>query len=127
MDVIARDNHRILFIDAKHWSSKTVNMSTLKKSASNQKLRAQHLIQNRNICGELLQKLKFNRHSKFTSFQIFPIILVSNKAQYFHIEEGVPILSFGQFNEFINNFGQIQSKLDPIEMKSVSFQKKIVI
>ena len=123
VDIIARDNHKILFIDAKHWSNRTVNMAALKKAAVAQKVRALHLIGDRGCTGKLLEKLNYTNQTKFTTFQIFPVILVSNKIQYFHIEEGVPILSISNFNHFLNDFPNLQSSFEPIEMKLVSFQK----
>ncbi|WP_371803930.1 restriction endonuclease [Candidatus Lokiarchaeum ossiferum] len=125
VDIIARENRKILFIDAKHWSSRTVNMSALKKAAVDQKLRALNLITDKVLCGKLLENLQYLPQSKFRSFQIFPIILVSNKIQHFHIEDGVPILSISHFNHFLNNFSKIEFDLSPIDMKTINLQKKL--
>ncbi len=126
VDVIARERNDILFIDAKRWNSKTANESALIKAAQEQFLRAQHLIQNPTIAGNLLQKkLHFLINQKFKSCRIYPIILVSSNLKENIIAEGVPVLDFAHFNEFLNNFQSIKSNLKHVKLSKIVFQKKL--
>ena len=125
VDVIARDNHKIFFIDAKRWTSKTASNSSLIKAAEEQYIRAIHLIQDPRISGLLLQKLKLPMNQKFKSFKIYPLILVSSNLKKNLIVNGVPILSFISFNEFLINFHKSEPNLKPLQLSKVIFQKKL--
>jgi len=125
VDVLARDRNDILFIDAKRWNSKTANESALIKAAQEQFLRAQHLILNPTIAGRLLQKLHFPTQ-KFKSCHIYSIILVSSNLKENLIADGVPILDFAHFNEFLNNFQSIKNTLKYVKLSKIVFQKKLM-
>ncbi|MHA1646824.1 MAG: restriction endonuclease [Promethearchaeota archaeon] len=125
VDVLARDRNDILFIDAKRWNSKTANESALIKAAQEQFLRAQHLILNPNIAGRLLQKLNFP-NQKFKTCRIYSIILVSSNLKENLIADGVPVLDFAHFNEFLNNFQSIKNTLKYVKLSKIVFQKKLM-
>jgi len=125
VDVLARDRNDILFIDAKRWNSKTANESALIKAAQEQFLRAQHLILNPTIAGRLLQKLHFP-NQKFKTCRIYSIILVSSNLKENLIVDGVPILDFAHFNEFLNNFQSIKNTLKYVKLSKIVFQKKLM-
>jgi hypothetical protein len=127
VDVLARERNNILFIDAKRWNSKTANESALIKAAQEQFLRAQHLILNPTISGRLLQKLHFPiNQKKFKSCRIYSIILVSSNLKENLIADGVPVLDFAHFNEFLNNFQSIKNTLKYVKLSKIVFQKKLL-
>jgi len=126
VDVLARERNDILFIDAKRWNSKTANESALVKAAQEQFLRAQHLILNPTISGRLLQKLHFSINQKFKSCRIYSIILVSSNLKENLIVDGVPVLDFAHFNEFLNNFQSIKNTLKYVKLSKIIFQKKLM-
>lgn len=125
VDVLARERNDILFIDAKRWNSKTANESALIKAAQEQFLRAQHLILNPTIAGRLLKKLHFS-NQKFKSCRIYSIILVSSNLKENLIADGVPILDFAHFNEFLNNFQSIKNILKYVKLSKIVYQKKLM-
>jgi Holliday junction resolvase-like predicted endonuclease len=125
VDIIARDQYRLLFIDAKHWNTKTASPSSLKTAADKQVIRAQNLAKNPQAAGRLLQKLKHSSSKKFKTHQIYPIILVSSNLARNTIENGVPILSFNKFNEFLNHFYHFKPQLKSIPLDKVVFQTKL--
>jgi len=126
VDVLARERNDILFIDAKRWNSKTANESALINAAQEQFLRAQHLILNPTISGRLLQKLHFSINQKFKSCRIYSIILVSSNLKEIIIADGVPVLDFAHFNEFLNNFQSIKNTLKYVKLSKIVFQKKLM-
>jgi len=127
VDVLARDRKDILFIDAKRWNSKTANESALIKASQEQFMRAQHLILNPTISGRLLQKLHFPiNQKKFKTCRIYSIILVSSNLKENFIADGVPVLDFAHFNEFLNNFQSIKNTLKYVKLSKIVFQKKLV-
>ncbi len=127
VDVVARERNVILYIDAKRWNSKTANESTLIKAAQEQFQRAKRLILNPTIAGRLLQKLHFPiNQKKFKSCRIYSIILVSSNMKENLIADGVAVLDFAHFNEFLNNFQSIKNNLKYVKLSKVVFQKKLI-
>ncbi|QEE16480.1 restriction endonuclease [Promethearchaeum syntrophicum] len=126
VDVIARERNDILFIDAKRWNSKTANESALIKAAQEQYLRAQKLVLNPKIAGQLLQKLHIPINQKFKSCNIYSIILVSSNLKEIITADGIPILDFARFNAFLNNFHSTKSNLKSVKLSKVIFQKKLL-
>lgn len=125
VDIIGRDRHKILFIDAKHWNEKTASNSALYRVAQEQATRAEHLIQDPIISGSLLQRLGVSSKDTFQTYFIYPIILVSSNLALNTIINGIPIVPVLRFNEFLTNFSGVESMLKPIKMTKVVFQRKI--
>ncbi len=125
VDVIGRNCQEILFIDAKHWSNKTASPSALMNVAQEQKERAKALVISPEVCGRILQDLSYKPRRTFKAFKVYPIIVVSSALPKNRIVNGVPILSFHRFNEFLNNFHALRGTLRPISFKKATFQKKL--
>jgi len=125
VDVIGRNRKEILYIDAKHWSQKTASPSALMNVAVDQAERAKALVQNPNACGRLLQRLNYSSKKSFSQFKIFPVVIVSSTISRHRIVNGVPVLSFAQFNEFLNHFHALREKLQPVTLKKAVFQKRL--
>ena len=112
IDIIARKNKTILLIDAKRWASKGLSPSALLKAAKKQNNRISELISDFEVLSSLLHQLKF-RYSRESigELKFYPMILVSNSLSCIHYDEGIPILSFHNFNDFLIDFHKISSKL----------------
>ena len=90
-------------------------------------MRAQHLILNPTITGRLLQKLHYPLNgSKFKSCRIYSIILVSSNLKENLIADGIPILDFAHFNDFLNNFQSIKNTLKYVKLSKIEYQKKLM-
>jgi Holliday junction resolvase-like predicted endonuclease len=126
VDIVARDNQKILFIDAKHWNIKTASQSALIRVAHEQAIRALHLSKDPVVSGTLLQSLQISLKSKFKKYKIYPVILVSSTLPSNIIVNGIPILSISRFNEFLTNFGSIETSLKPILLNKAIFQTKLL-
>lgn len=125
VDIISREGQKILFIDAKHWNTKTASSSALIKVAQEQVIRANHLVANPNIVGDLLNRLKVNLKQNFQPFKVYPIILVSSNIEKSRIVNGIPIFPVYQWGEFMQEFSKIEHDLKPIIIKRINFQQKL--
>jgi Holliday junction resolvase-like predicted endonuclease len=125
VDIIGRDRQKILFIDAKHWNEKTASNGALYRVAQEQATRAEHLILDPTISGQLLQRLGVSVKDTFHTYLIYPIILVSSNLAMNTIINGIPIVSVLRFNEFLTNFSSIETMLIPIKLTKVVYQRKI--
>ncbi|MHA1744693.1 MAG: restriction endonuclease [Promethearchaeota archaeon] len=127
VDVIARENHRIFFIDAKRWTSQTVSLSALGLAAEHQVTRAEHLVQDSRVAARLLHQLHVPSHQLNTTtspFYLYPIILVSSNIPPNTIIHGVSIVAFSQFNAFLNVFPKIAPDLRPILLNTPSLKEE---
>ncbi|MHA1584702.1 MAG: NERD domain-containing protein [Promethearchaeota archaeon] len=118
IDVIARNQNIIFFIDAKRWKNRTPTDSVMKKMALDQLKRVQDFIR----CPVAIQKLKDKLHLSNNHtlpdnkhYKIYPIILFSTPFSQISFYEGVPVLSFTLFNDFLVNFFQIQDNINFLE------------
>jgi Holliday junction resolvase-like predicted endonuclease len=127
VDIIAREGYRLLFIDAKHWNTKTASSSALMRVAQEQIIRAQHLIKNPDALGHLLRELQFPPKAKFQPIVIYPIILISSQIAHPMIINGVPVLSIMQWKEFLSNFSALESNLEPIKATKAAFQSQLPV
>jgi len=58
--------------------------------------------------------------------RIYSIILVSSNLKENLIADGVPVLDFAHFNEFLNNFQSIKNTLKYVKLSKIVFQKKLM-
>jgi hypothetical protein len=124
VDVIARENQRIFFIDAKRWTSRTISLSALGLAAEHQVTRAKHLVQDSRVATQLLQQLHVPSYpKKIQQFYLYPIILVSSNIPPNTIIHGISIVAFSQFNAFLNAFPKIAPELTPFLLKTPSLQE----
>lgn len=120
VDVIARENQRIFFIDAKRWTSQTASLSALSLAAEQQVLRAKHLVQDLAVVSRLLHQLHVPLRPQRRQFLLYPIILVSSNVSSNTIINGASIVAFSHFNAFLNDFSKIAPDLLPIMLEKPS-------
>ncbi|MHA1776943.1 MAG: hypothetical protein DRO88_01915 [Promethearchaeia archaeon] len=136
IDCLARKFNQILCIDAKRWKSKTISLSKLCKALFKQHERALAISSSTEVSEKLLKKLhiQFKKtknqdnigkkptniadldYKGYEQFDLYPIILVSHKISEIVITNEGFILDFSQFNDFIQNFQQFTSDVNPIRI-----------
>ncbi|MEJ2248902.1 MAG: hypothetical protein P8Y70_07600 [Candidatus Lokiarchaeota archaeon] len=127
IDVIGLKNHFLLLIDGKQWRKKD-SYSTLNKSAEKQFQRAVALNKNKYILSGLLEKLANLNTSfeKYLPIKVIPLMvtLEENDCKFSNIQ--VPLVSVYRLNSFLQEYQLILNYLKYIEIKKLSFQKKIL-
>lgn len=112
IDVIGRKSNMILLIDAKRWSSRTINKSALKKAVQKQENRAYNLMKSKDskIRLQSLLGLRYTLDSK-KSFEIIPVLIVSNQINDNESLLSKNIFSIRQFNDFLINLHKYKEKI----------------
>jgi predicted nucleic acid binding AN1-type Zn finger protein len=129
IDVIALLGSIILLIDAKHWSCKTNNQSSINKASELQLRRMYAMAKNPDVISKLIPMLlnhyKTQKVKNFIPFKMIPIIvtLVENKIRLTYSQ--VPIVSIFHLNKFIQELDFNQKYFVFEKISNITIQKRI--